>query len=425
MLTLIKIAWRNTFYRPLGTLLSVLLVALGVGLASFLLQFSKQLTDHFDRNLAGVDLIIGAKGSPLQSVLCNLYHVDLPTGNIKIEEAAAFLRKEHPLIAQRVPLLLGDNYKKYRIVGTSYDFLNLYSLEFATGRKWNKPFETVLGCEVAADLGLKINDHFRSSHGLVDDLDEHQHEFTVTGILKPSGTVVDQLILCGPKTVWESHADNTEHEDGHDHEGEVGHSEFHEKNLPDTLAEQFSEFHDKEITALLIVFKNRNFQTLNFGRNININTEMMASSPSMELSKLFASLGIGQDVLKWLLIALLTLGGLSLFVSLLQALKDRAYELAVMRLTGAKPWQLSFIILLESLIVSILGVVAGLLLAHTALILFARYATAEYRYRFNGWTIDPQEYLLIGVMLAIGVIASLIPAWKAYKTDIALTLASK
>ncbi len=102
-MNLIKLSWKNLAHKPLNTFLSLLLFGLGVGLVIFLFLVQTQVQDKFDKNLAGIDLVIGAKGSPLQLILCSMYHIDSPTGNISLEEAAPFMRQGHPLIQRAVP----------------------------------------------------------------------------------------------------------------------------------------------------------------------------------------------------------------------------------------------------------------------------------------------------------------------------------
>ena len=154
----IALAWKNLWFRPMPTVLSILLFALGTGLAAFLLIFNKQVQDKFDANLAGVDLVIGAKGSPLQLILCNMYHVDAPTGNIPVESARVFLNPDHPLINEAVPLSLGDSYKGFRVVGTTDQFIDFYQLSIAEGEIWRQDFDVLVGPDVVQSLGLNLQD---------------------------------------------------------------------------------------------------------------------------------------------------------------------------------------------------------------------------------------------------------------------------
>jgi len=159
---------------------------------SLMLLLNKQLQDKFDKNLAGIDLVIGAKGSPLQMVLSSMYHIDNPTGNVSIQEVKPFLNPKHPLIQNAIPLSLGDSYKGYRIVGTLPKYLDLYEAKVGEGKLWEHTFEVVVGATVANTHGLKVGDEFQSSHGFVLDdnlVHEDAHALKVVGLLAESGPI--------------------------------------------------------------------------------------------------------------------------------------------------------------------------------------------------------------------------------------------
>ncbi|NUO00619.1 MAG: ABC transporter permease [Saprospiraceae bacterium] len=413
-MSLFQLSWKNLTNKPLSLALNLILFALGTGLISLLLLLSTQLQEKFDKNLAGIDLVIGAKGSPLQLILCSMYHVDTPTGNISIKEAKPFMRQGHPLIKLAVPLSMGDNYENYRIVGTTHDILSLYNAEVKEGKKWEKTWEATIGAAVAADLGLKIGDQFQSSHGFASDMDmAHDGDFVVVGILKPNGSVVDQLILTNTQTIWAVH----------EHAAEA---------ISDTIiahdahADDFKpliEYEDREITSLLIQFKSRNYMTLNMGRSINENTDMQAAMPAFEINRLYANMGVGVDALQALAFAIILVSGLSIFISLFSSLKERRYELALMRVMGASRSRLFFLIILEGLLLAVLGCVLGLLLSHGGMTILSGFMKDAYRYAFSGWVFLKEEWILLAAALGIGIIAAVIPAIMAGKTDISNTLA--
>ena len=232
---ILKLAYRNIISNPLNLLLSIVLFALGIGLISFLLLLNTQLREKFDSNLAGIDMVVGAKGSPLQLILSSMYHVDSPTGNISIKEATPFLREEHPLIETAVPLSLGDSYRGYRVVGTDHSIADLYQFEVENGRLWEETMEVTVGKIASIETGLQIGDTFSSSHGFNEgDFEHDEVSFRVVGILQGTGTVVDQLILTSFSSVWASHAHNdAEDEHNHDHD-EQGHT--HSNDRTDLLS---------------------------------------------------------------------------------------------------------------------------------------------------------------------------------------------
>jgi putative ABC transport system permease protein len=145
-MNLLSIAWKNLRIRPLNTFLSVVLLAFGVGIISLLLLVEKQLSEQFNRNIKDIDMVLGYKGSPMQLILANVYHVDAPTGNIKVSDAQRIIR--NPMVKKAIPLAYGDNYEKFRIVGTTFDYPRHYGVELADGHSFEKPFQVVLGANV-------------------------------------------------------------------------------------------------------------------------------------------------------------------------------------------------------------------------------------------------------------------------------------
>lgn len=424
-MNMLYLAWKNIIKNPLNLILSIILFGLGIGLISFLLLINTQLKEKFDKNLADIDLVVGAKGSPLQLILCSMYHIDNPTGNVKISNAAPLLKPGHPLIKTAIPLSLGDNYKAYRIVGTNHDILKLYGAELKEGELWQKDFEVTIGSDVASETGLTLGSRFVSSHGFTDDEDlAHDHAaFVVTGIMGETGSVIDQLILTNTASIWKVHEhENTEEEHNENHESHAaldkGHQ--HDNSNADLLNHQ-----DKEITSILIQYKNRkNFQALNFGRNINENTEMQAASPAIEINRLYNMIGIGTDAIQWLAILIAVVSALSIFISLFKSMRERRYELALIRVMGAGRFRLFLLIILEGIILALIGFVVGMLISHAGMEIMAGYLKSGFRYSFTGMRWLREEWLLLGVSLILGLVAAIIPALQAARTEINKTLSA-
>ena len=476
-MSFLKLSLKNLFHRPLNLLLSLMLFALGIGLISLMVNVNTQVEKQFENNLAGIDLVIGAKGSPLQLVLCNMYHVDNPTGNISIDEAKPFLNPNNPLVRKAVPLSLGDNYRGYRIVGTTKDFPTLYDATTAEGRIWEYDFEVTVGALVARELGLSIGDEFHGAHGL-GGADVHVHDYVppyvVKGILEPTGAVIDQLILTNTASVWMVHHDhdhdhghdhehnldhdhdhdhghdhNHDHDHGHDHNHEHGHSHNHdhdhghdhhhehgpgcghhhdlhsaEDQKGSNRVEYLLDFHDENITAILLKFSGRNIQTLNMARQINENTNMMAASPAYEINRLFDMMGTGIDAIGALGWIIAIVSGFSIFISLFQSLNRRKYELALIRVMGSSRMGVFSLVILEGLWIAVMGYVAGMVLSKVGMFAVAGMIESGYRYAIEPMTFMQADWLLLGASLIIGFVAALIPAILAMRTDIAKTLSS-
>ena len=421
-MNLLRLAWRNVIHKPLNMVLSLILFALGIGLITFLILVNDQIKENFDKNLAGIDLVIGAKGSPLQMILCNMYHIDNPTGNILIDDAKPFLSPRNPLIKTAVPLSLGDSYKGFRIVGTDHQFVDLYNAEVGEGSLFQDDFEVTIGQTVANDLGLKIGSTFESTHGFIDDEDmghEQASPFVVKGIFAPSGTVIDHLIVCNTPSIWLVHHSE---EDENQESPDVAHDDHKSSNR-----ENFNllDHLDEEITSILVQFKNRkNFQALNLPRNINQNTPLQAATPAIEMNRLYDLIGVGVDTIRRLALLIAIVSGISIFISLYNTLRDRKYELALMRVNGATPVQLLSLILMEGLILAILGSLIGLTIGHIGLSLFGDMASDRYNYSFTVFKFLKAEIWLFVASLVIGIVAAIVPAIIAYKTEIHRTLSS-
>jgi len=453
-MNLFFIGWQNMRHRPASVILSLILFALGIGLVSFLLQVDRQIQQKFENNLAGIDLVVGAKGSPLQLVLSSMYHIDAPTGNISLGNARPFLRRGHPLIERAVPLSMGDSYRGFRIVGTTHEILELYEITTAEESLWRKHFEVTVGVSVAEKLSLNIGDRFQSSHGFTDDLHSHDQDLVVVGILPPTNTVLDQLILTAPGTYWHMHGEHTEEKEAGDKTQDHNHSDHehshskgdHEGHDHDSNHDEHTEAGDDErkmeeenfsqaslsyllrqpdevaITSMLLQFKGRNFQALNLGRNINENTDLQAASPAIEINRLFSLLDSANAAIKALALAIVFVSAISIFLALYNKLRTRKFELAYMRVKGASRTQVFFLIILEGLLISVLGIVLGFVLSYSGLYLLSSSLESNYNYSLSQLQFTESDVWIILAGLGVGVIAALIPAIQASRTDISLIL---
>ena len=376
--------------RPLATALNLLLLALGIATITLLLLATAQLEERMSTDARGIDLVAGAKGSPMQLVLSAVYHLDAPTGNIPLADAQALSRS--PAVKKAIPLALGDSYHGHRIVGTNHDYPAHYGAKLAAGRLWSAPMEVVLGSEVAASSGLAVGATFAGAHGLSSGGDLHEQElFKVVGVLAAGGSVLDRLVLTSVESVWEVH----------EHGG---------------AAER------KEITALLIQYATP-LAAATMPRQVNASATLQAASPAYESARLFRMIGVGADVLRAFGLVLVLVAGLSVFIALLNALEDRRYDLAVMRMLGASRAKLMGLMLIEGAALSALGGVAGIALGHLFAEALGAALKAAQQTTVTGWAWQPREWWLLALAIGVGIAAALLPAWRAYRTDVAPVLA--
>ncbi len=397
----LALSWRYLWSRPLGATLNVLLLSLGLASITFLLLVSSQLSRAFDKDLAGIDVVVGAKGSPMQLILCGVFHLDVPPGNISLKALTSL--SANPLLASVIPLSLGDNLRGFRIVGTSHAYLSHYSATLAQGRLWDAPMQVVVGASVARKLGLQIGHNFVGSHGLGAGGHLHgDNPYTVIGILQASGSVVDRLIVTDTASVWKVHEDYTAVDDED------------RKIMED----------EREVTMALVNYKTP-LAAMSFPRLVNTTTEMQAAAPAVEISRLLNMLGIGTDVLRAFAGVLLLTAGLSVFIALWSAVRERRSDLALLRMLGAPPARIATLLLGEALWLGLLSALIGVAggQALTALI---------------GWMLKLDNSLLIGGLVwpvellwvpalacGIALAAAILPAAGAYRVSVFELLQSR
>ncbi len=407
----------------MSSILSLALLIFGIGIISLLLQLNSLIKTQMDNNLKGIDMVVGAKGSPLQLILSAVYHIDSPTGNISFEDAKKI--KNNRMVGSSIDLLYGDNYKGYRIVGTEEKFLELYNAKIKEGRKWNNPLEVVVGSKIHTKLNISIDDELISSHGLRETGEQHSDQlFKVVGLLEPSNSVIDQLIVTSPESIWDLHDDHDhdeEHEHDHDEEHEHDHDEEHEHDHDE---EHEHDHDDKEITAMLIKFKSP-MNIIQFPRQINENTNLQAAVPSYEISRLFKLFGFGIETLTYLAYLIIIVSGFSLFINLFNSMRERKYEMALIRTLGSSRRQLSMMIIFESLILTTVGFFIGLLVSRLGVMFVSSLMEESLNYNLNSFGILNEELWLLVLSIFIGLVSSIIPALQVYNLNISETLADE
>jgi putative ABC transport system permease protein len=414
--------------RWLNSILSVFLTAFGVMLALLIIQFGHHIQSRLNADGQDIDIVVGAKGSPLQLILSSVYHIDIPTGNIPYDEAEKWMK--HPQIKTAIPLALGDNWKGYRIVGTTPAYMEHYGAKLAEGLIWGKAFEAVAGSSV----GLKIGDEFTGAHGLMAGGHEHEDErYKITGVMKPTGTVLDRLILTSLDSVLEIHGlegvghdhhhDEREHQhqeethDDHAHHEEHGHEhDEHEKHE----GHDHEKAGEPEITALLLTTKSP-IANINLPRSINRESALQAANPALEMARLTSMLGLGSQSFAALSGILITIAALSIFAGLAGSLENRMGDLAVMRAIGYSKRRVFKIITLEGMVIVITGLALGFIMGMGGFALLTRIITPL---QASGASISfTSDFILVvlAVLLA-GLVAAMLPALRASRVDVARQL---
>jgi putative ABC transport system permease protein len=409
--------------RALNTALNVLLLALGVATLVILALFSAQLGQRFERDAQGIDLVVGAKGSPLQLILSSVYQVDVPTGNIPLGALDA-LRRD-PGVRQVIPLALGDSFRGFRIVGTEPTYLSHYGAEIADGRAWAAASEVVIGSEVARSTGAAIGQRFEGSHGLSAEPGAQEHAerpFQVVGVLTPTGTVLDRLILTSVESVWDVHG--IHHGEGGDKQGAAGDAHHaHDDHDPAAANVRQAGELEPEVTALLVSYRTP-AAAVRLPNFINRQTGLQAAAPAVETARLLSLVGVGVDAMRAFAVLLMLTSALAIFVALYTTLRQREGDMALLRALGAPPSRIFGQVLLEGVVLAAAGALVGLALGHAVVAAAVALFEQLEGLGMTAWRVVPAEGVIVASALLLGLVAALIPAARVFRVDVAHTLSN-
>ena len=429
-----QVAWKNLIYNPFNTSLSILLMTFGVAIMSLILILNNQLDKNLKNNLRGIDMVIGAKGSPLQLIFSSIYHLDNPTGNILYGEAKKITTS--PIIDFTIPLSFGDSYNGFRIVGSTHEYPNLYEVKLREGRLWKKSMEVVVGSVVAKVNNLKIGDKFFGTHGFGESGHVHDnHSYEVVGILQQSSSIMDNLVLTDIQSVWEvhnevCHDDHGHHDHGHHDHGHHDHDHHdhghhdhghHKKTIKVSNNESIPD--QSMVTALLVKFKSP-VGLIQLPRKVNETTSLQAAIPIFELNRLTNLLGFGIQTINFIALIIMLVSGLSIFISLYNSLKKRRYEIALMRVHGATKFQVIKLVLIEGVTLSFIGTLFGFIVSRLSLYVISILVNQTKMLSSFDYRLLNDEIWLFLISMIIGLLASLIPSILAYRINIPKTLSN-
>ena len=379
--------------RPWQFALAVTLCALGLASAVGIVWLQSVLESHARRQAEGIDIVVGAKGSALQNVLTAVYYLDVPNGNIRLSDVEKL--RSHPQVAQVVPLAMGDSAAGARIVGAGNEFVDFYGATVASGALPSAPLEAVIGASVATRAKLKIGDQFVGAHGMSDGAEEvgghESYPYVVTGILKPTGRVIDQLVVTPMQSVWLVH------------EGHTGATE-------------------PEATFALVKARGP-VAMATLPRFINSIDGLQAAVPAMESARLLTSFDWVAVVVKAFAAILIFAAMASLLGALLQALARREPEIALLRAMGASRLRIASLVFGESLLLVLVGaLLAGCLLAAGA--------WAMTTFVLPGIGIDATDGILLWlagltVALLLAFVATIPVLWRSFSIDVAAQMSSR
>jgi putative ABC transport system permease protein len=455
-MNIFKIVKKNLKKRLLSTCLTILSVLLGVAMIVAIYVIQAETERSFNQTSVGYDLILTAKGSQLQATLNALYHLETSVGIIpySLYETA----KRDPRIVNAYPLYVGDSYNGFRVVGTSTGFLETAEprrgqpFSIKEGRIFERPLEAVLGSDVAKRSGIKIGDEIQIQHGLFEPVagaEAHIHDnapVTIVGILSASGTANDKVIFTDLYSTHALHDPRFHIDDLEDHDHD-DHSDHNHESHGIHDSEITSEIKDmiqlKELDALLIKMTDP-AAALQLSGMINYPTpanpllarnlmrdpffqykeQIMAVIPAMQIMSLMSIVGNAEVVLRFVAWFVVIVALTGVLIAIYNTMEDRKRDLAVMRALGASRQQVFSIIVLEAMFLCFIGSAAGILFGHLMVYFSIPYLTSIAGIVITAFVFDLyQLYLVIGIVI-LGAIAGIIPALKAYNSEVIRNLGS-
>lgn len=409
---LLKLTWRSLWNRRGTLLLTLLSIAISVALLLGVEYIRKEAKNSFMSTINGTDLVVGARSGPVQLLLYSVFRIGNATNNISWKSYQHFAG--HKWVKWTVPLSLGDSHKGFRVLGTNTDYFQYYRyanrqpLVFAEGEQFNSVYGAVLGAEVANKLNYQIGDSIVVAHGAAaTSFTKHDNKpFTVTGILKPTGTPVDRTVHVTLEGIEAIHID-----------WQAGSPIAGFEVSAEKAAKM--DLQPEVITAFLVGLKTRT-AAFRLQREINDyrREAMLATVPGIALAELWRAIGQFEMVLRVITVFVLIAGLLGMLTTLLSTLNERRREMAILRAVGAGPGQVFLLFILEAFLIALFGSLLGMVLVMLSVLAVQPWVATEYGLYLRTWLPQTSDYLLLVVVVALAVIFSTLPGWIAYRRSL-------
>jgi putative ABC transport system permease protein len=454
-MNLLQLVLKQMRQRALSTWLTMLSIVLGVALGSAVMILQRGAGKLFGQTDYGYDVIVGAKGSPLQLVLNTVYQLDVSPGNIpySLYEQLMTDRKYRADIRIAVPTAVGDTYKGQRIVATMPKFFGVDDegnalpedkvLEYRPDKKYEiaqgkvfapNRFEAVIGSDITELTGLKIGDQFQATHGIPkpdQEPDIHEEKWTVVGVLKPTHTAADRVVYIPLMTFYciyeheqymgavaQLQGKPATKEADHDHEHEA---KQYELNADGTINLKLPK--NEWMLSSILIKSRSGFNAQSLIWNIRNQDVATAVNPAQEMLKFFnVFLGPSSKMLQAISALVVIVAGVGILVSIYNSISARMKEIAILRALGATRWKILALICLEAAVIGLVGAVIGFVLGHLLGAVGSWYVEKLVGEGFNWMAVHWDELLYLLAVVVLAIVAGLVPALKAYKTPVATNL---
>lgn len=406
-----KLAWKSLINRKATAILTIMTVAISVVLLLGVERIRTQAKDSFANTISGTDLIIGGRSGQVNLLLYSVFRIGNATNNIDWKSYQEFAN--HRAVDWAIPISLGDSHKGFRVMGTNHSYFEHYkfgskqSLTFSEGRKFNGLFETVLGSDVAKQLGYHVGSEIIIAHG-ISDVGFSRHDnlpFKVVGILAPTGTPVDKTVHVSLEAIEAIHV-------GWESGARLG---------PTPKAQDLKnrDFQPKQITAMLVGLKSR-IQTFALQRQINTYPKepLSAIMPGVALHELWGMMSVAEQALMAVSGFVVIAGLLGMLSSLLTSLQERRREMAILRAMGARPRHVFSLLISEASLLTAAGIVTGVAGLYAILAIVQPIIQQHYGIHLTLSLLSPYEWMLLGFVQCAGIVIGFIPAFRAYRQSL-------
>ncbi len=411
MSAVIKLAWKSLMNRKATAVLTIMTVAISVILLLGVERIRTQAKDSFANTISGTDLIVGGRSGQVNLLLYSVFRIGNATNNIDWKSYQEF--SQHRAVDWAIPISLGDSHKGFRVMGTNHSYFEHYKygskqpLTFSKGKEFNGLFETVLGSDVAKQLGYQIGSEIIIAHG-ISDVGFSRHEklpFKVVGILAPTGTPVDKTVHVSLEAIEAIHV-------GWESGARLG-------PTPDAKVLQERDFQPKQITAMLVGLKSR-IQTFALQRQINNYPKepLSAIMPGVALHELWGMMSVAEQALMAVSGFVVIAGLLGMLSSLLTSLQERRREMAILRAMGARPRHVFSLLISEASLLTAAGIVTGVLGLYAILALLQPLIQQHYGINLTLSTLSAYEWMLLSFVQCAGIVIGFIPAFRAYRQSL-------
>ena len=409
---LLHIVWRSAWNRRMTLGLTLVAIALSVAMLLGVERLRNEAHRGFNLSISGTDLVVGARTSPVQLILYAVFRIGEATSNIDWKSFQEIV--DNPLIAWAVPISLGDSHHGFPVMGTTttyfehFNYSDSRQLSFIAGHPFQDIFDVVIGMDVASQLGYAIGDRIILSHGMGETglLEHGDKPFIVSGILAPTGTPVDRTLHISLEGITAIHLDW------------VGGVPMHGFTIPGKHVRKF-DLTPKDITAVLIGLKTR-AAVFKVQRQINeYKAEpLLAVMPGVALEQLWQVVDVVEKTLLAISSMVVFIGLSGLAAVLLASINERRREISILRAVGARRRDIFLFMVGESLLVTLGGILLGITLLLAASLALEPWVQASYGIALQPVLVSAAELKLLVGVLAVGLLAGLIPGYRAYKISL-------